>query len=133
TIAKGAWFALRIGQARLLPDGRITNSINMTIPGELYLNYGWAGVFLGMTFLGAFLSLFWHTTSFWSRPRNVLGTAFGFYLIWPWVGFNLGADLQIFVTLTAVYLILVGAGIGLSSLRRTATTVRNASVSPGSA
>jgi hypothetical protein len=132
-IAKGAWFALRIGQARVLPDGRISNSINMTIPGELYLNYGWTGVFLGMTFLGAFLSLFWHTTNFWSRPRNVLGTAFGFYLIWPWAGFNLGADLQIFVTLTAVYLILVGAGIGLSSLRRTATTVRNASISARSA
>src|SRR6185312_17562824 len=87
TIAKAAWFALHIGLAYVRPNGQITNAINMTIPGELYLNYGWIGVFVGLTFLGFFIAVFWRTTEFWTRPRNVLGTAFAFYLMWPWIGF----------------------------------------------
>jgi hypothetical protein len=118
TIAKGAWFALHIGLARILPNGHISNSINMTIPGELYLNFGWTGVVTGLAILGAFLSALWQTTGFWSSSYNVLGTAFGFYLAWPWIGFNLGADLQILVTLIATYLVFVVLGIILSSLRR---------------
>jgi hypothetical protein len=115
TIAKGAWFALRIGLARILPDGRISNSINMTIPGELYLNFGWMGVCCGMVIVGLAISLLWHTTNFWSQPRNVLGTAFSFYLIWVWL--NLGTDLQLFVTLIAVYLVFLALGIAMTSVR----------------
>ena len=112
-IAKGAWFALHIGLAYVRPDGRISNAINMTVPGELYLNYGWDGVFVGLTLLGFFIAALWHTTDFWSSPRNVLGTAFAFYLMWPWIGFSLGGDLQIIVTIIAVYLILVAVGLVL--------------------
>jgi hypothetical protein len=105
-IAKGAWFAYRIGQARIF-QGRITNSINMTIPGEFYLNFGWIGLLLGPFAFGGLLALFWQTTSFWERPQDALGSAFGFYLIW--VGAFGGADLQIVITLVAVYLIFVVA------------------------
>jgi hypothetical protein len=118
SIAKGAWFAFQIGLANIGPSGQIMNSINMTIPGELYLNYGWSGTIVGLIFLGALIAALWRTTDFWSKPRNVLGTAFAFYLTWPWIGFSLGADLQILVTLIAVYLVLLAIGWILPALQR---------------
>jgi hypothetical protein len=111
-IAKGSWFAYRIGQARLF-NGRITNSVNMTIPGELYLNFGWLGAFLGLLGYGVLLAALWLTTRFWSRPSNVLGAAFGFYLIWT--GMIAGADLQIAVTLIATYLVFAAVSLALGS------------------
>ena len=45
------------------------------------------------------------------RLRNVLGSAYGYYLLWIWLGFSLGADLQIMVTLIAMYLVLAAVGI----------------------
>jgi hypothetical protein len=110
-IAKGAWFALRIGQANIARDGRITNSVNMTIPGELYLNYAWPGVVLGCSIFGMLLAALWTRTDFWTRRNNILGSAFGFYLLW--VGLNLGADLQILVTLIATYLVFLAASLFL--------------------
>jgi hypothetical protein len=115
TIAKGAWFALRIGQANVMPDGQIVNSINMTIPGELYLNFGWMGVFLGLMLFGAIIAILWSRTDFWRDSRNVLGSAYGYYLLWIWLGFSLGADLQIIVTLIAMYLVLAAAGMATLS------------------
>jgi hypothetical protein len=108
-IAKGAWFALEIGQAYQRPDGRITNSVAMTIPGELYLNFGWPGVVLGCLIFGGLVAVFWTRTRFWQEPENVFGSAFGFYLLWT--AFGLGADLQLIVTTTAVYLMFVGVSI----------------------
>ena len=115
TIAKGAWFALRIGQANLMPDGQIVNSINMTIPGELYLNFGWVGVFIGLILFGAVIAILWSRTDFWRDARNVLGSAYGYYLLWIWLGFSLGADLQIIVTLIAMYLVFAAIGVATMS------------------
>ena len=118
-IAKGAWFAYRIGQARLV-NGRPSNSINMTIPGEFYLNFGWLGLFMGTFAFGGLLALLWRTTGFWEQRQNVLGAAFGFYLVW--VGVVGGADLQIVITLIAVYLVFAAASItfrnGVAPVRR---------------
>ncbi len=107
-IAKGAWFALRIGQARVGESGSITNSVNMTIPGELYLNYGWLGVLAGLSIFGALLAILWDRVAFWDAMSNTLGSAFGYYLLW--VGLTMAADLQIIVTLIAMYLLFIGAG-----------------------
>lgn len=106
-IAKGSWFALRIGQARL-ENGRITNAVNMTVAGEFYLNFGWPGVLLGTFLFGAMLGAFWARTDFWRDPYNVLGAGFGYYLLWT--GFFGAADLQIVVTLLATYGLFVIAG-----------------------
>jgi hypothetical protein len=106
-IAKGAWFAHRIGQARLV-NGRPTNSINMTIPGEFYMNFGWLGAVLGPFAFGGLLAILWQTAEFWTRRENVLGPAFGFYLVW--VGVVGGADVQIVVTMIAMYLMSFAAG-----------------------
>jgi hypothetical protein len=117
-IAKGAWFALQIGQARISETGRITNAVNMTVPGELYLNFGWLGVLVGLLLFGALLALLWDRSRFWEFQTNTLGTAFGYYLLS--VALTLAADLQIVVTMIALYLLfalgsmamrLVGAGM----------------------
>jgi hypothetical protein len=100
-IAKGQWFAGRIGQGFPTASGGFSNSINMTIQGELYLNFGWLGVVVGCVLFGVLLALFWMRAEFWSTSSNGLGAAFGFYLLW--VGFGMGADLQILVTIIAVY------------------------------
>ena len=110
TIAKGAWFAMRIGQANISRDGRIMNSVNMTIPGELYLNFSWLGVVAGCLVFGALLAALWTRTRFWSSPSNTIGTAFGFYLLW--VGLTMGADLQLIVTMLAFYLLFVAVSVG---------------------
>ena len=115
-IAKGAWFALRIGQANVGPTGQIHNSVNMTIPGELYLNFGWLGVVTGLVLVGALLGILWSRIAFWEPGTNALGTALGFYLMWIWVGFSLGADLQILVTMIAIYMIFVMLGAVLSQV-----------------
>ncbi|HEX5179669.1 MAG TPA: hypothetical protein VFW04_10080 [Gemmatimonadaceae bacterium] len=115
-IAKGAWFANRIGQAILRPDGTYNNSINMTVPGELYLNFGWGGVVVGSYLFGALLALFWSTAMFWADDSNPLGTAFGFYLLL--IGIGLVADLQIIVTLVAMYLLFLAGSLVISGVRR---------------
>ena len=122
-IAKGAWFALEIGQAYTRPDGSITNAVAMTIPGELYLNFGWAGVLLGCLIHGAVFAVFWTRARFWEEPGNAFGSAFGFYLLW--YAFGLGADLQLIVTTLAMYLLFVGASFARGMIAR-----RPASESP---
>jgi hypothetical protein len=47
-----------------------------------------------------------------------LGTAFGFYLLWLWVGYSLGPDLQVMVTMIAMYLVFVLGGVMLSFVDR---------------
>lgn len=113
-IQKGGWFAWRIGQAWIRPDGRYTNAVNMTVPGELYLNYGWFGVVVGCALFGAFVALLWSRTAFWSPHSGAVGAAFGYYLFWT--SLTLAADLQTIVTLLATYCIFVAIGLAVRVL-----------------
>jgi hypothetical protein len=103
-IAKGRWFALEIGQAYEKEEGSVNNSINMTVPGEFYLNYAWFGLVIGCIVFGFFTALLWNTTKFWESENNIFGNIYGFYLLFMGL-FSLGADLQVVITLIAVYLI----------------------------
>lgn len=103
-IALGTWFALEIGAAYKADNGRINNSINMTIPGELYLDFGWIGVVVGSLLIGMFIAALWNAAKFYSSQYNLVGIIFGGYLLF--VGFiNFGADLQIVITIISTYLI----------------------------
>ncbi|MDX5480027.1 MAG: hypothetical protein LPJ98_16390 [Cyclobacteriaceae bacterium] len=103
-IALGVWFALQIGEA-VETDDWFNNSINMTIPGQLFLDYGWFGLAIGSTLTGILLKLLWGSVGFYQKRFNLLGTYFGVYLlITAFLG--LGADLQIIVTFLALYLLL---------------------------
>lgn len=116
-IAKGSWFAVRIGQGYIKPDGLSNNSVNMTVPGELYLNFGWLGVFIGCLIFGAIIAILWLRTNFWTDSQNTFGAAFGFFLFW--FAIWLGIDLQVLVTLVAMYLTLSFAGLAYRSAFQT--------------
>ncbi len=101
-IALGVWFALEIGQA-LKTETWYNNSINMTIPGHLFLGFGWVGMLLGSYLLGYLIKRFWLYADF-MNPNNLLGSMWGGYLMYLAIqGF--GADLQIFITLFAIFLL----------------------------
>jgi len=99
----GRWFALEIGVAYMNEQGVINNSINMTVPGELYLDFGWIGVVLGSLLIGAFIAALWNATKFYSSEYNILGILFGGYLLFLcFIG--IGVDLQVIITITSLYL-----------------------------
>jgi len=102
-IAIGAWFALEIGAAYKADNGRANNSINMTLPGELYLDFGWTGLVLGSLLMGAFIAALWNATKFYESEYNITGTLFGGYLFFLSV-FGFAGDLQILITLVSTYL-----------------------------
>lgn len=104
-IQLGAWFAVEIGAATISSaTGRANNSINMTIPGQLFLDFGWIGVVLGGIFFGGLVALFWNASKFNESAFNIVGALWGGYLL-LFALFGIGADLQIIVTLTSTYII----------------------------
>ncbi len=106
-IQLGTWFALEIGAATISSyTGRANNSVNMTIPGELYLDFGWFGVVLGGIFFGGLIALFWNSSKFKDSAFNILGALWGGYLL-LFALFGIGADLQIIVTLLSTYIIFL--------------------------
>ena len=57
-VSRGEWFTSEIGFS--MSESASTTSTGMTSPGELYWNFGWAGVVIGMTLLGYLMSrLLW--------------------------------------------------------------------------
>ncbi len=106
-IELGAWFALEIGAASISPiTGRANNSVNMTIPGELYLDFGWIGVILGSILFGAMLGAFWNAAEFTASAYNISGSIWGGYLLFNAL-FGLGSDLQLIISLVSTYLMLL--------------------------
>jgi hypothetical protein len=103
----GAWFALEItGTSNAVGPGQASsNSVNMSVPGELYLDFGWIGIIIGSVLFGAFFPLLWNATDFYSSEYNLTGTVFGGYLLVV-AGGGLGADLQIVITLVSIYVSL---------------------------
>ena len=97
----GAWFALEITGTPT--SGKTSsNSVNMSVPGELYLDFGWLGLVLGSFLFGAFFPFLWNATNFYQSEYNLSGTVFGGYLLVV-AGGGLGADLQITITLLSIY------------------------------
>jgi hypothetical protein len=107
-IALGVWFAVEIGAAVQTEDW-FNNSINMTIPGQLYLDFGWPGLIIGCILSGMLLNWLWQHSGFYVSSFNILGMFFGVFMLYNIV-FGLGADLQIFITMVAMYLIFLTLG-----------------------
>lgn len=105
-IQQGGWFAERIGLAYRNSYGTLNNSINMTIYGEAYLNFGFYGVFGICIFFGFLVSKLWESSGMLSNYFNLLGVGYSLYLI-SYATFQMGADIQIFVTFISVYLIFL--------------------------
>ncbi len=104
-IALGVWFALEIGAA-VEVDEWFNNSVNMTIPGQLFLDYGWYGLFIGSFLVGFILKMLWNSVGFYHKKFNLVGMFFGVYLFLT-AFLGMGADLQILITFIAIYLSLL--------------------------
>ncbi|MBX2943816.1 MAG: hypothetical protein KF860_15870 [Cyclobacteriaceae bacterium] len=102
-IRQGQWFAVEIGNAYYNKQGKANNSVNMTVPGEFYLNFGWTGLIMGCLLFGGVMATIWNVTDY----NSLYGWVFRFYLIFLGL-FSLGADLQVVPTLVA-YVILYKA------------------------
>lgn len=100
----GQWFAVEMGRSRFLPTGKATSSVNMTVPGEMYLNFGYAGLFFGCILFGLFIGSIWK----WVDETDLLSWTFRFYLLFLGM-FSLGSDLMIVPQLVAYLIIYKGS------------------------
>lgn len=105
-IALGVWFAVKIGQALETENGWYNTSINMSVPGHLYLEFGWMGLVFGSLLIGLFFKFLWTSCALTSQSNNFTGSLLGSFLLTNLVS-GLGADLQILVTLLALFLIVL--------------------------
>lgn len=105
-IQLGAWFALEIGAGSRTSSGTVNNSVNMSIPGQFYLDFGWIGLAIGCFFFGALLALFWNAGDFNQSAYNLPGALWGGYLLLYGI-IGIGADLQIIVSLLSTYLVFL--------------------------
>ena len=65
-VTRGAWFTIYLGQARNERD--VTTSTGQTATGELYWNFGVAGVLAGMAFIGLLIGGMWRISG--TRPHK---------------------------------------------------------------
>jgi hypothetical protein len=108
-IALGRWFAYEMsGLSKSDPNGLAmsNNSVNMTIPGELYLDFGLIGVIVGCFIFGAFIPLLWNSSHFYASEYNLTGTIFGGYLLLLSTT-DFGSDLQVVITIMSIYVSLL--------------------------
>jgi hypothetical protein len=106
-VALGQWFAIEIGTA-FIREGKTgaNNSINMTIPGELYLDFGWFGVILGCFLFGGFFAALWNASQFYLSPYNLTGAIWGGYILLNSLA-GVSGDLQIIITLLSFYIVFL--------------------------
>ncbi len=105
-IELGSWFALQIGAATISEvTGRANNSVNMTVPGELYLDFNWFGLIFGCLLWGWLLASFWNAAHFNDSPYNLLGTLWGGYMIQGAMGAFV--DMQSIITISSTYLVFL--------------------------
>jgi hypothetical protein len=102
-IALGVWFALKMGAASQT-DNWYNNSINMTIPGHLYLAFGFIGLIIGSFLFGQFIRFLFHKSDYVNLFNFGGSIMFGYLIFLSLQGF--GADLQIIFTIFSTFLVI---------------------------
>lgn len=105
-IAPGQWFAKKLGRGMDYDETRFSNAINMTIPGELYMNFGWLAVIFGMAGVAFLYHRFWEMSRFFDGDANPVGLVFG-YVLFSQAMFN-GSHLGGVLNLVFWYISLLG-------------------------
>lgn len=113
SVAPGQWFARKLGRGQELGGARFSNAINMTIPGELYLNFGWIAVVVCMFGVGLLYFYLWETARFFSTDSNPVGQAFG-YILFGQAMFN-GSHIGGVFNLVLWYISLLAVGWALKA------------------
>ncbi|PQJ12015.1 hypothetical protein CJD36_009510 [Flavipsychrobacter stenotrophus] len=106
-IAIGQWFAIETGTAYVREgETKANNSVNMTVPGELYLDFGWVGLAIGCFLFGGFFVTLWNSSQFYISNYNLTGAIWGGYILLNSLA-GISGDLQISITLLSFYIIFV--------------------------
>ncbi len=103
-IAIGQWFAIAAGAAYQISETTVNNSVNITIPGELYIDFGWVGVIIGCFLFGVLIRMLWNCCEFYASNYNFLGAIFGGYLLYLALT-GISIDLQIVINYLSFYLV----------------------------
>jgi hypothetical protein len=132
TITPGRWFAEKLGRGTYLPGVGFSNAINMTVPGELYLNFGWLGTIAGLALMGVLYHLFWDAAAELRRTTDIVAVSFGLILLNQAVfgGSHFGAVVNIVIWYIAA--LLATWGFNLFSRRRTRIPAHSAPGRPRS-
>lgn len=115
-VATGAWFAHKteeLDEGKRPYPGYNTWSANMTIPGELYLNFGWPGLLLGCMLFGMFVQILWNQAAIYSTtsPPPLIRHVLALFLLLSAL-FQFGADMEYVVNIAATG----GICLGISAL-----------------
>jgi len=111
-ITPGQWFAEKIGHGSRLSDTSFSNSINMSVAGEFYLNFGWLGAIGGLLLLSLLYSLIWEATDFYGKRNNPTGHALGISIL---VQANGGSSAGALLQLTFFYVAMLGISMMLTA------------------
>ena len=85
-ITPGQWFAEKIGHGSRISETQFSNSINMTVAGELYLNFGWVGAVGGLALMALLYAVFWESTDFYGKRNNPIGHGLGISILLQAIG-----------------------------------------------
>lgn len=122
-VTRGGWFTSKIGAS--VTEGSATTSTGMTSPGELYWNFGWFGVIVGMWLLGFLISrLLWRLAL--PDPSSSLVTMLPYvHVLMNFMGYqDSEAGSSALNIIQAYLLFLIVAKIATSlSLKRQTTTL----------
>jgi hypothetical protein len=108
-IDRGLYFTVVLGQAS--SESSATSSAGQTAAGELFWNFGWPGVIIGMYLLGAALSGAW-----WGADRG--DPTSGVLEMTAFIGITLGFVLGVGSSAGGVFVTAISSGIVLRALIR---------------
>ncbi len=80
TISPGREFARELGRGTETESGW-SNAVNMTVPGEFYLNFRWLGVIAGMVLVAAAFRLARFSLGGLTTPRDITGRVVAFFVV----------------------------------------------------
>jgi hypothetical protein len=127
SINPGQWFAEKIGRGTRLTETRFSNAINMSVAGELYLNFGWIGAVSGLILMGFLYAIFWESTDFYGMRNNPTGQGLGIAILLQAItGSSAGAILQ----LIFLYLSMLAISRVLIIFARRRSAIRTPNIRP---
>lgn len=127
-IIPGQEFARRLGRGSELPNGRFSNAINATLPGDFRLNFGWFAAIGGSMLLGILLAWGWSLCGEFTTTRNAAAASGAFLLLTQsvFVGSNAAVLFDVLSSIAAAWLL----GLGFRNFGRRRHTGRETETRP---
>lgn len=114
-ITPGQWFAEKLGRGTRISETQFSNAINMTLPGEFYLNFGWTAAILGTALMALLYAVIWSSIGFYDEGNNPIGALLGLAVFLQAAAVSSAAAL---IYLISTYLLMFGVRQLLGILER---------------